>query len=160
MGYTTVFEGIVTIHGLQVAQVLYLNTFSNTRRMKRNVKLLSGILDPIREAVGLPLGEDGEFFVGGDDCCVDSIIDRNSPPSTQPGLWCDWNIQADGEGLTWNGSEKFYNYTEWLVYIIENFIKRWGLIANGQITWQGEDSSDFGIISVVNNVVVATPNIR
>jgi hypothetical protein len=32
-------------------------------RHKRSVKLLKDHLDPLREAVGLPLGEEGEYFV-------------------------------------------------------------------------------------------------
>lgn len=56
-------------------------------------------------------------------------------------------------GIAWNGHEKFYDYVEWLEYLVENFLKPWGYKLNGTVTWQGEDSGDFGKIIVKENVV-------
>jgi hypothetical protein len=49
-------------------QFEYLLLFCNgSPRHKQNIELLKDFPDPIREAVGLPLGEKGEFFVSSRD---------------------------------------------------------------------------------------------
>jgi hypothetical protein len=55
--------------------------------------------------------------------------------------------------LGWDGNEKFYHYIEWLQYLIQHFFEKWGIKLNGEVEWQGEDSSDFGKIIVTDNVV-------
>jgi hypothetical protein len=110
------------------------------------------------EKCGLSLGTEGEFYCGeggAGQLHEDSIIEYNRPPSTQPGLWCQWVPTKDDKGLEWDGNEKFYAYTEWLTYIVENFLKPWGYVLNGTVKWQGEDSSDKGRLVVENNVVKA-----
>ena len=72
--------------------------------------------------------------------------------SVHPGLWCNWIINDDGN-LEWNGAEKFYNYIEWLEYLIDNFFEPLDYELNGDITWQGEDSDDIGTIHVLCNIV-------
>ena len=74
--------------------------------------------------------------------------------------WCDWIPNKEGTHLRHNGSEKFYEYTEWLRYLIKNFFEPWGVKLNGSVEWAGEDSGDIGEIRVKNNEVkVATAKI-
>ncbi len=72
-----------------------------------------------------------------------------------PGIWCQWELQTVGDTMTleWDGNEKFYNYIEWMEYILETYIIPWGYTANGVITWVGGDMSmsDLGRIVVMNN---------
>ena len=75
------------------------------------------------------------------------------PHEGMPGLWCDWVPNEDGTALEWNGAEKFYDYVPWIKYLIENFIKPWGLTVNGEVEWEGEESGDLGLIVVKDNVV-------
>lgn len=158
MGYTTDFEGAFELdRPLTPKHKEYLERFSETRRMTRDSNTAKKLPDPIREAVGLPIGVDAGFFIGGtgemgqgDD---PSVLSHNDPPKNQPSLWCLWAPSDDGKALVWNGSEKFYHYKSWIVYLIENFLKPWGYIVNGTVTWQGEESSDKGIMIVVNNVL-------
>ena len=158
MGYTTEFQGTFSLNKtLTEDQVVYLTKFSETRRMKRDAKIAATLPDPLRNAVGLPIGNEAEYFVGGvgdfgqdDDL---SVIDHNDPPKNQPGLWCQWVPSADGEGIEWNGGEKFYYYVEWLNYIIKNFLIPWGLVLNGTVKWRGEDFDDTGKIIVKDNMV-------
>lgn len=145
MGYTTDFDGEFLITpSLSSTDIEFLNKLADTRRMARNL--------------GPEYGVQGEFYVDGTGMCGqdrdDTIIDYNRPPSTQPGLWCQWVPTDDGEALIWDGNEKFYNYVEWLEYLIDKILKPRGYTLNGECEWQGEDSSDFGKIIVDNNVVV------
>ncbi|MGD9728451.1 MAG: hypothetical protein AB7L09_02675 [Nitrospira sp.] len=125
--------------------------------MKRDPALTIQRPDPLREAVGLPVGQEGEFFVGeagfrgqerGDD-----VVDGNRAPYTQPGLWCQWEPSGDGERLAWDGGEKFYKYEAWLAYIIDNFLSPWGYSLKGKVSWQGESDGDVGFICVYNNQI-------
>jgi hypothetical protein len=70
----------------------------------------------------------------------------------QPGLWCQWELQDDTT-LAWDGNEKFYNYIEWLQYLIVHFFKPWGINLNGECFWQGDDNSDMGKIEITDNVI-------
>lgn len=149
MGYTTDFEGSLEITpALKPEQVKFINDFSSTRRMKRDVKKLNEIY---KGEYGLDgkYGVDGEYFVldTGDFTGV-GIIDYNTPPISQPGLWCHWIVNEEGTELYWDGGEKFYNYTEWLDYMISHFFSVWGVTLNGSIRWQGEELSDAGVITV------------
>lgn len=151
MGYTTDFDGSFDCTpALNESQIAYLKKFAETRRMKRDSNIAATLPDPLREAVGLPIGEEGEFFVGcrgsygqgGDD----SVLNNNSPANTQPGLWCQWVPSDDGSQIEWDGGEKFYNYIEWIKYINEKFLKPWEIVLNGTVSWSGEDSGDVGVI--------------
>ena len=158
MGYTTDFNGEFNLNKpLTSAQKNYLETFSYTRRMKRDEVIAAKLEDPVRTSVGLPIGQDGAFFVngrgfGGQDE-DESVTNGNCPPEGQPGLWCQWVPNSDGTAIIWDGGEKFYNYVEWLEYLIENFLNPWGYVVNGEMHWYGEDRDDMGIIVVENNVV-------
>lgn len=90
----------------------------------------------------------------------ESVIDSNEPPRTQPGLWCQWMIEKEGEifSLKWNGCEKFYYYVKWLEYLITNFIKPWNYILNGSINIICESDYDnkmhiIGTIVVTKNII-------
>lgn len=66
---------------------------------------------------------------------------------------CGWVPSEDGSGLEWDHGEKFYSYVEWMECLIENYIKPWGLVANGEVKWFGEEAGDIGKIVVKDNVV-------
>lgn len=159
MGYSTNFEGALTLTpAATAAQVAYIKAFARTRRMIRDESQTAGRPDPIRELVELPVGKQGEYFVGstdpfGQEWNAQDVIDTNRPPDTQPGLWCKWILTEDGTKLEWSGAEKFYDYVEWLQYLINNFFEPWGVKLSGEISWVGEDSNDKGKIIVSNNEI-------
>ncbi|KAJ3275678.1 hypothetical protein HK104_003862, partial [Borealophlyctis nickersoniae] len=154
MGYTTVFKGEFKLEPtLNKPQMDYLQKFSETRRMKRNPDML---VDSTAEAVGFAdLGADGEYFVSGAGFAgqdnTPDVLDHNEPPGKQPSLWCQWVPNEDGTALIWNGAEKFYEYHEWLKYIIEKFMMPWGIKCNGTMLCCGEDPKDASEIQVVDN---------
>jgi hypothetical protein len=160
MGYHTNFDGEFEIEPpLTPEQADYLMRFNQTLRMKRDAAKAEMIPDPERVAVGLPIGNDGEYFVEGTgDFGQDedaSVIERNSPPGSQPGLWCQWVPSEDGTTLAWDEGEKFYNYVKWLEYLIKHFLAPWGRKITGQVSWKGEEDSDMGIIYAKDNRVEA-----
>lgn len=175
MGYTTDFNGSLQLsRPLTVQEREYINLLSSTRRMKRDVNKLMELYkgehgnpfatDKTPESI---YGLDGEYFARRDGNCGQdtdsSIVDYNVCPGQksfmsenqngQPGLWCQWEITEDGTELRWDGGEKFYNYIEWLRYYIKHFFSKWGVLLNGEIYWEGEDSEDLGKIVVKDNVV-------
>ena len=111
MGYTTEFFGRFNLdRPLQRNHLAYLKQFSQSRRIKRcaeRAEAIAATHDQLRVAAGLPIGYDGEFYVGldSDDGAVflaqnESIVDNNTPPSNQPSLWCGWTPSADGSAAT------------------------------------------------------------
>jgi len=159
VGYTTEFQGSFKITpSLSENHKLYLQKFNKTRRMKRHETHPQLQDDPLRIIVNLPIGTEGEFFIGskelfGQDFTRVSVKDSNSPPGSQPGLWCQWRPSDDSKVLEWDGGEKFYNYIEWLEYLIKKSFIPWGYILNGEIDWQGEDEEDIGTIIINDNVL-------
>jgi hypothetical protein len=59
----------------------------------------------------------------------------------------------DGTAIVWDGGEKFYEYVDWIEYLINNFLQPWGYVLNGEVEWFGEDRDDRGLIVVDNNAV-------
>lgn len=78
---------------------------------------------------------------------------NTQPHAGFPGFWCDWVPTADGAGIEWNGTEKFYDSDEWMQLIIDRFIAPTGRKVNGTIEAQGEDPSDIWRLKVTDNVV-------
>lgn len=159
MGYTTDFEGDFSITpALNKEQMDYINTFSATRRMKRDVQKLQ---ETHKGEHGLngDYGVEGEYFAFDDGDSgqkrEESILEYNYPPDSQPGLWCQWIVSEDGTTLEWDGGEKFYEYVAWLEYLIEHFFNKWDVKLNGTVKWRGEDFEDMGIIVIADNKVTA-----
>lgn len=143
MGYTTEFTGSLTLNKkLTEEDSKFLKDLNATRRMKRNLK---------------GFGVDGEFFVGDLTNCgqneTPDVVDCNSPPSTQPSLWCQWVPTEDDMGLQWDKGEKAYNMEEWIVYLINRYLEPRGYVVSGLIEAQGEESGDIWAIKVDNNIV-------
>lgn len=167
MGYTTEFSGRFKFNKPLTPELdAYLLAFAQTRRMKRNANIAAKMPDPKREAAGLDLGgEDAPYFTGGlgfyGQDIDKSVLDANEPPTGQPGLWCQW-IPATVDGadgnvasyLEWDGGEKFYDYVEWLEYLIKHFLAPNGYVLNGSVRYRGEDFDDYGTLTCKNNEVI------
>lgn len=169
MGYSTEFFGkFETDRVMDESFINYINAFSARRHMKRDLEEIKKIYphDWAQQCFNGDLGVEGAYFIGdkedskvfkytifnkdGEDS---SVIDYNTQPKGQPGLWCQWIIGPDRKSLVWDNGEKFYNYTEWLEYLIQHFFAPCGYVLNGRVKWQGEDINDSGIIVVTNNNV-------
>jgi hypothetical protein len=87
VGYSTEFYGEFQVSPpLTPEQVAYLQAFSTTRRMKRYEDKAAALPDPIREAVLLPIGIEGAYFVGGEGSYGqdndESVADYNTAPGS------------------------------------------------------------------------------
>lgn len=177
MGYSTDFVGCFKCTPkLTEPQRAYLDAFMEKRHFKRRTRKgqktkwvhwyklsvnepvnAQDLPDPLRIAVGLPIGKQGAYFTGGLGFCGQdddaATIDSNQEPEGMPSLWCQWGPDATGEYMGWNGGEKFYRSEDWIKYIIEHFLTRWGVKLNGVVRYQGERVNDYGSIQIVDNVV-------
>jgi len=228
MGYHTDFYGSFAIDPpLTPEQVAYLKAFNWTRRVARDEDKALMLDDPLRVAVGLPVGLEGSYFVGGGGTrgqkADPSVLDFMKPPGGeltgfviktgttddgqpfgppcplpaphrhlavrnpetgwrdeqipeghgcqygvwrkrtgvgQPGLWCQWVPTPGGTRLEWDEGEKFYDYCEWLFYMIAHFFIPWGRILDGEVQWVGEAQGDCGRIIVTNNIMAVSEGSR
>jgi hypothetical protein len=153
MGYTTYFLGKFEVTPpLNDAEIEYLGKFSETRRMRRHRG---------------PYYVDGGGLAGQDR--EDDIISFNAPPEGQPGLWCQWTPNENGDALVWDEGEKFYEAELWINYLINHFLKpgaeasktedpqfaefTFDHTVKGIVEAQGRDIADRWCIVVKNNKV-------
>lgn len=159
MGYTTDFNGRFKFSKkLNQDQINYLEKLARTRRVKRDASLCVDVFDPVREAVNLPVGVEGEFCVFGSGFAGQdhdlTILNYNQEPRTQPGLWLQFVPDDTGTFYSWDGGEKFYSYFEWLHYIIVNILNKWdGIFLTGTIYYKGEDRDDRGKIKAYKDKI-------
>ncbi len=150
MGYTTTFEGRIEVSPpLNKQEIEYLTKFNNTRRMNRRK---------------------GGYYVdaggwAGQDREID-IVDYNSPPEGQPGLWCQWTPTPDGKYIEWDQGEKFYDSVKWMQYLIDHFIGSNPIAKTvfpfmeghkliGKIKAKGEEAGDRWTLLVINDFAIA-----
>lgn len=158
MGYHTDFWGSFTLNKpLKAHHRKFLVMFSDTRRMDRDVSKIEGMNNVNKECLKLlkkcNLGLEyycGAGFAGQDE--DDSIVDYNSS-GMFPSLWCKWAPNEDGTAIQWNGAEKFYDYVEWLKFLVQHFLAPWGYVLNGEVKWEGESEGDLGVIVAKNNEI-------
>jgi len=75
-----------------------------------------------------------------------------------PGIWCQWRVGDDGQSLEWDRGEKFYDYVEWLAYIVKYILMPAGYELSGTVAYQGERVKDGGRIAVMQNKIQVIRN--
>jgi hypothetical protein len=78
--------------------------------------------------------------------------------ATRPNGYCQWMPTKDRRGICWDGAEKFRDYPEWLQFLIDNILEPWGYTLSGEVQYQGEDRSDYGILRVTDGEVDVVKN--
>lgn len=129
----------------------YLIAFARTKRIKRSAIKAKRLDDPLRVAVGLDIGVEGCYYVGGIEIDA-SVIKRSIPPEGQPTIACKWEPSPTGKSIVWAG-KKFYGYVEWLEYLINHFLIPWKRKISGIIQLRNEDGKNLGYIKVVSNQI-------
>jgi hypothetical protein len=158
MAYRTTFSGVFVLdRALAPHHLAYLDAFARHAHPRRDAYLAEAEPDPLRIAAGLPVGPEGAFVLGlGHDVENEdpSVIDPDAPASGVPTLRCHWVPTDDGRGMQWDGDAAFYDYVEWLTYVIGQLLAPWGYQLHGEITWLGESEDDRGTLRVTDNRVV------
>ena len=181
MGYSTDFTGHFTITPpLQPAHQVLLAELTRTRREIRDGSKLPPAPSWVNDG---SWGQQGEFYtavlaemvISGitpeqyltDAQIYQDLIDHfgfnkgqdddmglvyYNESGIQPSLWLQW-VPQDSTRLVWDEGEKFYNYVEWLIYLIKGVFRPNGYTLNGRVEYQGEDLCDNGYIEVTNNQV-------
>jgi hypothetical protein len=135
----------------------YLSSFALKKRLTRSENMLQQRPDPVREKVKLPIGSQGEYFVGenvvGNSGVDPSIVSFEDPPEEQPSFWCLWKpSQGKLDSIIWSGETADFNtHHLWIKYLIKHFIAPWKYNLNGQVKWS--DGINFGKITITNNEV-------
>jgi len=155
MGYSTTFTGeLILSKPLTQDQAAYLRAFSDTRRMSRDVKVHKKMKDPLREAVGLPIGDESGYYVGDEGNYLDAAVNYNYHPAGQHGLWCQWVPSPGFSSLVWDGNEKFYQYVDCANYIQTHFLNVFGIeFVDSTVMFQGESDHDAGALVIMNGKV-------
>jgi hypothetical protein len=124
---------------LKPAQIKYLNAFSLSKRKKR-MPAETRAPDPIRQAVGLPPGPDGAYYIGNSSSSssrsssllpeeADMVGDEGSGvplPAGQPSDTCCWTASEDGRWIEMrDGIWLDPAWRVWLQYVIDHFLRRW-----------------------------------
>lgn len=148
--YPNSFELDQTLAPLHLA---YLRIFTRMRHVRWWENVLTTLPDPLREAVGLPIGPDGSYYVGGVDRQLlyyfasddPAIQDYNWPPKQKPSLHCPWEPTSDGQAIHCHYADRFYDATEWITYLIDHFFISWGYVLTGTVAQS---------LTVQDNVIV------
>lgn len=74
----------------------------------------------------------------------------------EPATYCQWILKRKNNTYTigWDEGEKFYEYKEWLQYILDTHLIPFGLSLSGNVRYQGEELGDSGILTIKNDKVV------
>ena len=152
----------------------YLRRFSEIRHLPLQEERLQSLSDPLRLAVGLPVGTHGMYFTGmieGDpnhsyglvqdalleySCALprtDVLAVQENEPSLFPSRYCQWEPTRNGKGIEWSQGDKFYGDVEWLRFLLEHFLLPWGYDLTGAVSYQGEQG-EHGKIIVENHQVM------
>jgi len=151
MGYDTKFTGNFILNEyLDLETKALIDGLSSTRRLAIDTSKL-----PTKDSN--LYGVEGEFYFIYNLFNSDREIllhDLNTPPSTQPGLWCQWIYDEETKSIMFDvDSEKFYNYVEWITYLIKSVFAPKKYILNGKVEYFGGDIHDRGYIEIINNIV-------
>lgn len=165
-GCYTDFDGILHFwegKKLDRNQIDYLNEFSKIQHGFLDVNQIKYRPDPLRKAVGLPVGVHGCFYIySNDDEAAKNLLHQRqaTPPSIWPSLssWCCWVPTESGDGLQWNGNGREYDSAKWLQWLQDNILIRWGFQLTGHVFYRyftllgeqrfGCSPDDMGVIYV------------
>lgn len=68
-----------------------------------------------------------------------------------PNSYFQWLPSESLDTIVWDGNEKFYEYTDWLQWIVDHLsVKK--ITASGRILFQGEDIDDRGYLIVEDRI--------
>lgn len=85
---------------------------------------------------------------------LEGIDGRDEDDPAMPSTYNQWNLTRDCQGIEWDGNEKFYDYEEWLQYLIDKVLTPADVNLLGSVAFSGEDVKDVGLLAIENGKVV------
>ena len=84
------------------------------------------------------------------------VLDFNEDPESisgdHPNSYMQWVPSESLDAIVWDGQEKFYNYVDWLKWIVK-WLSDLGIKSSGELFWSGESAGDTGRIQVIDGIV-------
>lgn len=74
------------------------------------------------------------------------------------GGYCQWQLTKDCQHIEWDGGEKFYDYPQWLQYLIDTVLRPHGVTLTGSVNYSGEEVDDNGVLVVEDGIVRKVKN--
>lgn len=93
---------------------------------------------------------------------LEGVDTRDRSGTTYPGMFCQWVLTSDKKGIKWDGEEKFYQWEDWLKWIIGQYLLPNGVGLKGHVAFQGDDVEDAGFIDILDGsrvVVTRVPTV-
>lgn len=180
MGYHTEIKGGYVVTGnITPSLVSFVNEYNKARHYKVNMDAILLYFPSIVEQHGLngSAGKNGEFLTLDVYHYGKGFADYNTyNPSCPDSFWCQWALfddydasdpistcyeinEKDALWLKWDGGEKFYEYEEWLRFLILNVFEPNGVLLNGAVITYGEGYADSEYIVVKNNEIILVPSL-
>lgn len=94
--------------------------------------------------------KEAKFFLGmmyNEEMTVEQMVENYDISSKLQRSYLQWAPGEDLQSFVWNQEEKFYEYVEWLQFVVDR-LKEIDVGVSGQITWSGEDTGDTGVITI------------
>lgn len=85
---------------------------------------------------------------------LEGVDGREANDSDMPAGYNQWNLTRDCQGIEWDGGEKFYDYEEWLQYLVDKVIAPAGIELTGSVAYSGKDVEDVGLLLIEDGKVV------
>lgn len=82
--------------------------------------------------------------------------DPDKVPAPHPNSYMQWVPGSTLDCIGWDGGEKFYEYAEWLQWIVLWLAAR-GISSSGILSWSGEQAGDTGTLTVIDGRVESRP---
>ena len=87
---------------------------------------------------------------------LDDLHDSRHCEDDYPGIWCHLRIGQDSQSLEWDGSEKTYDFIDWVKYANDKILLPRKYRMNGTMLFQGESILDRGRIDAKDGNVSVT----
>lgn len=83
--------------------------------------------------------------------------DPENIPAPHPSSYMQWVPGKNLDSIGWDGGEKFYDYAEWLQWLVGWLAAR-GIESVGILSWSGEQAGDTGTLTVFDGRVESRAN--
>ncbi len=149
------FQGAFNLTpALSAAQAAYLHAFLAVQHGFWPLEYVQERPDLVREAVGLPLGEDAAFYVGHHSSGLRGrhpFIDKHNTTSPGPGEQphcgnCPWQLSPESSQLVPDKKKLAAMPLKWLGWLVTNLLTPWKINVNGVASYDDPCTSQEGRI--------------